>query len=198
MARHGKRGGNGGSGGGVPLVPAVTQATSSSAVGTPSASDAGSLDTGNVYFAQFAGFEQDYDATFLANFKRLAIQEAWPKKEQKARCPDAFDAEFDLQFGTNTKKLEAWQEMCKECGITPVPPSITQCKKALRKVNINIFNFLDHRRNPELFRLIIFPNIKKLRKYTVPSRMYPLKRAKEDTFIKALLRPVLFGNKNKV
>jgi len=34
-----------------------------------------------------------------------------------------------------------------------------------------------------------------LRKYTLASRIYPLARAKEDTFIKALLRPLFFNGK---
>ena len=67
--------------------------------------------------------------------------------------------------------------------------------QALAKVNVNIYNLLDHRRNPKRFPVIIFPNVKMLRKYTLASRIYPLARAKEDTFIKALLRPLFFQGK---
>jgi hypothetical protein len=67
--------------------------------------------------------------------------------------------------------------------------------QALAEVHVNIFNFLDHRRNPERFSLILFPNVKKLREYSVtsvPKLVYPLVRAKQDTFLKALLRSFFF------
>jgi hypothetical protein len=88
------------------------------------------LNAQNEYFAQFDGFEQDYDATFLNNFKRLAIREKWSKKQQRRHRLDAFDAEFDFQIGTDLTRLETWQEMCRDCLIEPIPPSITKCKKA--------------------------------------------------------------------
>jgi hypothetical protein len=51
---------------------------------------------------------------------------------------------------------------------------------------------MDHRHNPERFPIIVFPNYNKFRKYTLSGRIYPLNRAKQDTFIKALLRPIHF------
>jgi hypothetical protein len=65
--------------------------------------------------------------------------------------------------------------------------------QAFAKVHVNIYNFLDHRRNPERFSLILFPSVKKLRDYSVPSYIYPLKLAKKDTFLKGLLRPFFFN-----
>jgi len=85
--------------------------------------------SGNDYFARFDNFEEDKDASLLENFKRLAIQEGWSKKEQERRRPDAVDADINVHFGTDMKKLEIWQKLCEDCGITPSPPSITKCKK---------------------------------------------------------------------
>lgn len=62
----------------------------------------------------------------------------------------------------------------------------------MAKVHLNIFNFLDHSRNPDMFELKLFRNVWKLREYSVPKFIYPLNRAKEDTFIKSLLRPFGF------
>lgn len=43
-----------------------------------------------------------------------------------------------------------------------------------------------------MFELKLFRNVWKLREYSVPKFIYPLNRAKEDTFIKSLLRPFGF------
>jgi hypothetical protein len=105
-------------------------------------------------------------------------------------------------------KLEKWQGLCREVDIEVTPPSITNCKKvsscsgpwdqllilikALAGVYVNIFSIIDHRDNPDRYDVVVFPNYKQFRKYTLDGRIYPLNRAKQDTFIKALLRPLHF------
>jgi hypothetical protein len=64
--------------------------------------------------------------------------------------------------------------------------------QALAKVHVNIYNYLDHRRNPVQFPLRIFATVSQLRDYSVPNYIYPLALAKKDTFLKALLRPFLY------
>jgi hypothetical protein len=108
--------------------PTSIPSTNSSGHSTPSVSDGGSSAHDGGYFAQF-GFEQDTNATFITNFKRLAITQGWSNKEAKSRRPEALEAEFDAHVGTDVTKLEGWQRMCKNCRIEPVPSSITQCKK---------------------------------------------------------------------
>lgn len=66
--------------------------------------------------------------------------------------------------------------------------------QALSRVYVNIFNILDHRNDPERYPVIIFKNYKLFRAYTLKSRIFPLDQAKEEGFVKALLRP-LFMNK---
>jgi hypothetical protein len=46
--------------------------------------------------------------------------------------------------------------------------------QALAGVYVNIFNIIDHGRNPERFHVIIFPTYQKFRKYTINGRIYPL------------------------
>lgn len=38
-------------------------------------------------------------------------------------------AEFASNYGSDARVTERWQELCQDCGINPVPPSINQCKK---------------------------------------------------------------------
>jgi hypothetical protein len=55
-----------------------------------------------------------------------------------------------------------------------------------RNVLVNLVNLIDHRNiGVEVIR---FRNYYKFREYTWPDNVFPLKRAKEDGFIKALLR----------
>ncbi|KAF1947868.1 hypothetical protein EJ02DRAFT_417355 [Clathrospora elynae] len=159
--------------------------------GTPPPSDSGSSDVGDLnYFAKFNSFVANPEAGFIAEFKRLAIHENWSEKQKKVRRADAVEYEIARHYGTDKTKLEKWQELCGEVKIEPVPLSITKCKKALASVYVNIFNILDHRRNPERYPIKVFETYEKFRKYTVAGRVYPLVRAKQDTFIKSLLRPV--------
>jgi hypothetical protein len=62
--------------------------------------------------------------------------------------------------------------------------------KALSRVYVNIFNILDHRNNPERYPVIVFKNYKLFRAYTLKGRIFPLDQAKEEGFVKALLRPL--------
>ncbi|KAI4955404.1 hypothetical protein J4E91_001264 [Alternaria rosae] len=67
--------------------------------------------------------------------------------------------------------------------------------EALSRVYVNIFNILDHRNNPERYDVIVFKNYKLFRAYTLKSRIFPLDLAKEDGFVKALLRPLYIKKK---
>ena len=49
-------------------------------------------------------------------------------KKQKARV-QRVSAEFASYYGSDAGVTERWQELCQDCGINPVPPSINQCKK---------------------------------------------------------------------
>jgi hypothetical protein len=69
--------------------------------------------------------------------------------------------------------------------------------QAIAKVHVNIYNFIDHRRDPARFKLETFRNIPLLREYTLWNHIYPLQRAKKDTFLRSLLRPIFLGGTSK-
>lgn len=140
-------------------------------------------------------------------FNRLAIREGWSKKQRNKHRTEAIVGELEVLYGTNNEKLEKWQELCRDVGIDPAPPSITQCKKvcrhadvqsclltcvqALSKVYVNLVNLINHRRNRNV-PLRVFPNYHAFRTWTLGgknrSRIFPKKAAKAEGFIKALLR----------
>ncbi len=37
--------------------------------------------------------------------------------------------EFASYYGSDARVTERWQALCQDCGVSPIPPSINQCKK---------------------------------------------------------------------
>lgn len=83
------------------------------------------------YWARFPGFIHDPSAPLSEEFERLSTYMGWSKKskKQQKRQAECYSIEFETHFGTNANNLEAWQDLCLEVGIEPIPTSITQCKK---------------------------------------------------------------------
>ncbi|EON67896.1 hypothetical protein W97_07393 [Coniosporium apollinis CBS 100218] len=121
------------------------------------------------YFESFPDFVPDPTDSLASEFKRLAIHKKW--------------AINSAEYPT---KLENFQRLCVEVGIDPPPPSITQCKKALKGVLVNLVNLVDSRRTGEPIKQ--FDTFKEFRRYTFNGRVFPKNEAKEDTFLKVLLR----------
>ncbi|KAL2139996.1 hypothetical protein VTI28DRAFT_4426 [Corynascus sepedonium] len=96
--------------------------------------------------------------------------------------------EFNTYFGAGT--LQDWQRLCRDVGINGDLPSITQCRKALKTVHINIHDLVDavmQGRQPQRF-----PNVRQLVEYTISTRkFYPKNKIKEMGPVKALMRHIL-------
>ncbi|KAJ4382304.1 hypothetical protein N0V86_002638 [Didymella sp. IMI 355093] len=158
---------------------------------TPDQSDSGSSSADEGYFAS-RGIEVDPKDNFDSLFNRLAIKEGWSKSQRKKRRHEAIAGEVDAIYGTDTTKLAKWQELCRDVKIEPVPGSISKCRKALSKVHVNLVNLIDHRRNRNV-QLILFPNYQAFRDWTLGGktrwqRIFPKRLAKQEGFIKALLK----------
>ncbi|KAH8644453.1 hypothetical protein IG631_01917 [Alternaria alternata] len=143
---------------------------------------------------EFHGFVPSPEDDLIAKLSKLSIHQGWSKNEEKRRRAEVVEFEVLRHYGPDKSSLAKWQELCRDVKIDPIPQSITQCKKALSRVYVNIFNILDHRNDPERYPVITFKNYKLFRAYTLKSRIFPLDQAKEEGFVKALLRP-LFMNK---
>lgn len=91
-------------------------------------SDSGSSEVDQGYFASH-GIAASLKDDFNSLFNRLAIREGWSKTQRKKRRREAIAGEVDAIYGTDTTKLEKWQELCCDVKIEPVPDSITKCRK---------------------------------------------------------------------
>ncbi|EED22065.1 conserved hypothetical protein [Talaromyces stipitatus ATCC 10500] len=144
------------------------------------------------FFDDFPDFVQDPSAPISAEFARLAAHRQWKKgarsKTYERNWSKCIRMEFDNFYGKEYTKLESWQNICTEVGIEPLS-SVTKCKKALSKVNVNLVNLIDCRTTGE--KPLLFPSLDALRKYTRKrGRAFPREEAKEDGFIKILLKRI--------
>ncbi|KAI4665126.1 uncharacterized protein J4E79_003426 [Alternaria viburni] len=129
---------------------------------------------GGAWFQQFDNFVHDPTVGIRSNFERLAAQRSWGNRLKQRRWAECQEEEFGYAYGTNTTKLEIWQRLCREV-------------LGSRNVLVNLMNLIDHRNiGVEVIR---FKNYSKFRAYTtLQGNVFPLKKAKEDCFIRALLR----------
>jgi hypothetical protein len=92
-----------------------------------------------AWFLKFPPFVYDNAAGLQSNFNRLASDRKWGKKLKRKRWVECQQEEFDYAFGTDTTKLEKWQELCRDVKIVEPPGSITQCKKVIIPQNLQVY-----------------------------------------------------------
>ncbi|KAF3002077.1 hypothetical protein E8E13_009464 [Curvularia kusanoi] len=150
--------------------------------------DAQSILTSSPFWSDFPGFEPDPRAPFKHELGRLCKHVgAKTKNEKKNLQKLALTAEIKFHYGASMGRLDRWQELCREVGIEKIPTSITQCQKVLKPVFVNLFNLVDHRRNPDL-QVLRFKSYGEFNKFTRKGNEFPRDCAKQEGFIKVLLK----------
>ncbi|KAF7184962.1 hypothetical protein HII31_13585 [Pseudocercospora fuligena] len=107
------------------------------------------------------------------------------KRKAARECRvNAIVAHFEEHYESKPSKLQAYQKLCEDLGVD-VGTSITQCRKILNSVFVNIVDFV---KTPDKKTVHQFLNIQELRDYSrKKKKLFPLIRAKEDTVLRALL-----------
>ena len=89
-----------------------------------------------AYFSRFPTFAPNSDAALIENFQQLAISKSWGKKSRKFKeerkiymLALADNHLGSIDRGGAAERLVALQGLCEKLGVSPVPTSITQCKK---------------------------------------------------------------------
>ncbi|KAK6537407.1 hypothetical protein TWF694_011594 [Orbilia ellipsospora] len=156
----------------------------------------------DAYFGRHAGFtyEPSPEISLLNGFKRLAIDQKWSdakRKIERKKFHEAVDSEFTTRVGKGFD-LSDWQRLAKVIGIVPLPGTVTQCRKAIKKENINIYHILHaYRRAKELDDISKiepctdirrFKSVGELRKYTQKHKMFYPKETAKGSVIKGLLK----------
>jgi hypothetical protein len=144
--------------------------------------------TPSPYWLQFPTFTPIPTSTFKSELSRLAKHCNWTKKEKRKQQVKALAAEITHHYGVHQDKLDRWRQLCEDVGIDVVPTSITGCRKATSPVLVNLYNVIDHRRNPNEVKILRFKSYGEFVRYTRRGRTFPRECAKEDGFIKVFLR----------
>lgn len=91
---------------------------------------------------------------------------------------------FDDYFGAGI--LADWQRLCDDIGLSGDFSSKTKCRKALKKVNVNIHDLLSAIENGTPVHR--FRNVRELAEYSIGERKVFPKKWVRDGPVKALLR----------
>ncbi|KAJ8110609.1 hypothetical protein OPT61_g6591 [Boeremia exigua] len=142
------------------------------------------------FWYKYSGFEPNPQAPFKHELGRLSKHLGLQtKKEKKALQIEALTAEIDFHYGAQMNTLDSWQKLCEDVGIEKVPTSIPHCRKALKSVFVNLFDLIDHRRNPG-FKVQRFQSHSEFNKFTRNGHEFPRNCAKQKMFIKVLLKKI--------
>ncbi|KAK3675609.1 hypothetical protein LTR78_004693 [Recurvomyces mirabilis] len=96
---------------------------------------------------------------------------------------------FNTQYGKGGR-LEGYQKLCEHLDVSPIPSSITRCKKALEDIHINIRDFVQAYENGD--PVPRFSSVSGLRQDIKGGRQYPLKIAKANPILSGMLVTVYF------
>ncbi|KAI8937147.1 hypothetical protein NX059_006361 [Plenodomus lindquistii] len=141
------------------------------------------------FWYSFGNFKPSPTAKFKDEFNRLAQHQKWSKTQRRKFQLSALRAEIAFHNGTCIQKLAKWQNLCEEMGVEKGLPSIKQCKTALKKVYVNLWNVIDHRRNPEI-PIKHFKSRAQFCKAIRAGNRFPREIAKQDGFVNVLLRTI--------
>ncbi|KAL8952342.1 MAG: hypothetical protein Q9222_001753 [Ikaeria aurantiellina] len=122
----------------------------------------------STFFDQYPDFRQFLRRPIIVEYRRLAQKRGWGKDSQAFRIHrrECLQAEFELHFGSIERngKLAGWQMLCQELGLTGNLSTVTQCKKKLKQIHVNILDMIDARREGRLVGR--FPSQRALADYT--------------------------------
>lgn len=131
----------------------------------------------NPAWAEFTNFVHSPTAHFKSEFERLAHIKNWTGNVKRQQFVSLLSSEVAFYWGTDGDKLEQHQEMCRDLGLTHIPGTVTQCKKALDPLKINLFTVIDNKRNPKI-KIVQYESLSKLRKSVRKSGCFPRDAAK--------------------
>ncbi|KAL7924579.1 hypothetical protein ACQKWADRAFT_271065 [Trichoderma austrokoningii] len=151
------------------------------------------------FFALYNQFDYDPQEASRVAYNRLVAFFGWKKQskqERKARerFQIAIVGRFEQLYGADENKLDILQTLCEKIGISPIPGTITSCKKAIKTVHVNIYDFIDSEQTGEPVRT--FDSLNQFRAYTKKNgKVFPKEDAKDNALLRFLLRPVFSGRR---
>ncbi|EMD89217.1 hypothetical protein COCHEDRAFT_1215972 [Bipolaris maydis C5] len=166
----------------VPLNPASVSETNEyrdpvESERKPSLSSSECKADSNPAWIKFTNFVHSPTAPFKSEFERLAHIKNWTGSVKRQQFVSLLSSEVAFYWGTDGDTLEQYQEMCRDLGLTHIPSTVTQCKKILDPLKINLFTVIDNKRNPKI-KIVQYESLSKLRKSIRKSGCFPRDAAK--------------------
>ncbi|KAF8336078.1 hypothetical protein F5887DRAFT_1250067, partial [Amanita rubescens] len=147
------------------------------------------------FFANYPDFSHNPGTPVSVEFQRLAKRYKWKRKSPEykdawAQFGAAMGKQFADYYGSDVHDINAWQALCIELGVDPVPDTIAQCKKIMKSTHVNLVDFIDIRSTPG-GQIRKFNTREELKRYTNKrKKYYPLDAAKESGVLASLLRQI--------
>ncbi|OQE36841.1 hypothetical protein PENCOP_c011G03371 [Penicillium coprophilum] len=138
------------------------------------------------------GIPHNPDLPVSSAFGLVSLQRGWKpgSKTWKMNWNLCMNSEYDRLIGGRVNSLTTWQELCTKVGIKGSLTSITQCKKALARVHVNIVDLLDCWNSDAI--PLGFKNKEALAAYTrANNKFFSRHIAKQDKVLRVLLRQVV-------
>ncbi|KAI9040199.1 uncharacterized protein KD926_008523 [Aspergillus affinis] len=144
----------------------------------------------DAFFSRFPDFQPNPCLSATEEFSRLAHHMNWTTGSKRYRKELAKFASTEFgHFYDIGNRLQNYRALCQELRVEGPLTSVTQCRKALAKVHVNIFDLIDSRRTGAIVQR--FPNRAALKEYTKDTqKIYPKQAAKADGLLKELLRRI--------
>ncbi|RMZ71438.1 transcription factor Zn C2H2 [Pyrenophora seminiperda CCB06] len=138
-------------------------------------------------------FVHDPTAPFLFEFSRVSCCCSWSTSRARGELISLLASEVNFFYPYTGNAMTQWRQICKDVGLAGADDykSVTQCKKALRTVKVNLFHLIDYKRNPDVGKapLKTFSSWGKLRQSVRETGRFPKQCAKAGGgFIAPLLK----------
>ncbi|THH29410.1 hypothetical protein EUX98_g4783 [Antrodiella citrinella] len=142
----------------------------------------------DAFFARHASFNYDPTQPIMQEFRRMTA--GWGQKRRQKQMwnlRDAIAEQFNAYYGVDVNSDRAWREICAVLQIYPVPESMTKRKKAVKRLHVNIYDYIEAKRLGEPVKK--FKSVGALAGYSyAEEKIFPLAHAKAGGLLKYLLK----------
>ncbi|CAE6336613.1 unnamed protein product [Rhizoctonia solani] len=148
-----------------------------------------------AFFAQYPAFTYDPTRPVLSELKRMKRILKWDNKTWQSSgalggLRHALVLQFNLTYGTDQNDLASWQNLCRAMDVTNIPEKLSDCKKLVDTIYVNLVDLVDMPNTGKKAKL--FKTEGELSTYTKNSKkVFPREDARAGGLLKHLLRCIV-------
>ena len=150
------------------------------------------MDQIDEFFARFPEFHYSPTEEWrqLAPFNALARQQNWNKKKRNQefrRLKRAWQEVVESEFAGSS--IFHYQSLCEDLEIDPIPNTVSECKRELRTIFVNIVDLMQYRRDGRTGRKPRrFNDVENLKEYSLSHGKYYPKESAKAEMLRELLK----------